>query len=187
MGRPVFALRVQAEPGVHVIRSLRAWLKIGLRTFGLRCVSIEEDQSATEEMAMDARKYASKYVKPDNVRDGPIQTRIVNVFEEERYGRLTLELETGSQFALNDGNTNVLIKAWGYETDLWIGLELALELGTYKDWREDPPVDKETVRVRAISPAPSAQNGGTPASKPPLPPSRIAPPPKDDLDDEIPF
>ena len=54
---------------------------------------------------MDARKYASKYVKPDNVRDGPIQTRIVNVFEEERYGRLTLELEIGSQFSLNDGNT----------------------------------------------------------------------------------
>ena len=52
---------------------------------------------------MDARKYASKYVKPDNVRDGPIQTRIVNVFESEQYGRLTLELETGSQFGLNDG------------------------------------------------------------------------------------
>ena len=80
---------------------------------------------------MDARKYASKYVKPDNVRDGPIQTRIVNVFEEENYGRLALELETGSQFSLNDGNTNALIKAWGHDTDGWIGLEteLALELG----------------------------------------------------------
>jgi hypothetical protein len=61
---------------------------------------------------MDARKYASRYVKPDNVRDGPIQTRIVNVLEDERYGRLMLELETGSQFALNDGNANALIKAW---------------------------------------------------------------------------
>jgi hypothetical protein len=187
MGRPVFVLRVRAEPGVHVIHSLRAWLKCGLREFGLRCISIEEDQSSTKEMAMDARKYASKYVKPDNVRDGPIQTRIVNVFEDDRYGRLMLELETGSQFALNDGNTNVLIKAWGYNTDLWIGLELALELGSYKDWREDPPVDKETVRVRAISPAPTAQNSGTSASKPPLPPSRVAPAPKDDLDDSIPF
>ena len=44
---------------------------------------------------MDARKFASKYVKPDQVRDGPIQTRVVNVFENERYGRLMLELETG--------------------------------------------------------------------------------------------
>jgi hypothetical protein len=139
---------------------------------------------------MDARKYASRYVKPDNVRDEPIQTRIVYVFEEERYGRLMLELETGSQFALNDGNTNALIKAWGHDTDAWIGLALALELGTYKDWREDPPQEKETVRVRAISPAPStAQNGGTPASAPPLPPSRAAPVDagKRDMDDEIPF
>jgi hypothetical protein len=135
---------------------------------------------------MDARKYASKYVKPDNVRDEPIQTRVVNVFEEERYGRLTLELETGSQFSLNDGNTNALIKAWGHDTDDWIGLELALELGTYKDWREEPPTEKETVRVRAISPAKAAQNGGAPANKPPLPPSRIASQ-RGDMDDEIPF
>jgi hypothetical protein len=134
---------------------------------------------------MDARKYASKYVKPDNVRDGPIQTRIVNVFEEERFGRLVLELETGSQFALNEGNTNALIKSWGHDTDCWIGLELALELGTYKDWNDDPPTEKETVKVRAISPAKNAQNGGT-ESKPPLPPSRTAAS-RDDMEDEIPF
>src|SRR6516164_2226484 len=167
--RPVFTLLVRAEPGVDEIRALRAWLKIGLRTFGLRCVGITPKD---EEIAMDARKYASKYIKPDNVRDAPIQTRIINVFEEERYGRLTLELETGSQFPLNEGNTDILIKAWGHDTDSWIGLELELFLGTYKDWRED--TEKETVRVRSISPPKAAQNGGAPDSKPPLPPSRIA-------------
>ena len=98
---------------------------------------------------VDARKYASKYVKPDNVRDGPIHTRIISIFEEERYGRLMLELETGSQFTLNDGNTNALIKAWGHDTDAWIGKELVLELGHWKDWRDDPPTEKETVKVRA--------------------------------------
>ena len=36
-----------------------------------------------------------------------------------------LELETGSQFTLNDGNTNALIKAWGYDTDDWIGQEVS--------------------------------------------------------------
>jgi hypothetical protein len=185
--RTIYLLMVRPEPGVDDIRALRAWLKIGLRTFGLRCVGITPRKE--EEKAMDARKYASKYVKPDNVRDGPIQTRIVNVFEEERYGRLMLELETGSQFALNDGNTNVLIKAWGHDTDGWIGLELALELGTYQDWKTDPPTEKETVKVRAVSPAPNTtQNGSAPASKP-LPPSRAAPSKslKDDLSDEIPF
>jgi hypothetical protein len=137
---------------------------------------------------VDARKYASKYVKPDNVRDGPIQTRIVNVFEDERYGHLMVELETGSQFALYDRNTNVLIKAWGHDTDGWVGLELALELGTYKNFRVDPPEEKETVWVRAISPGKTAeaQNGDASVSKP-LPPSRTVTSVKDDLNDEIPF
>jgi hypothetical protein len=43
MERPVFALQVRPEPGVpDVIRSLRIWLKQGLRAHGLRCVSIKE-------------------------------------------------------------------------------------------------------------------------------------------------
>ena len=54
MGRPVFALRVRAEPGVDVIRSLRAWLKVGLKTFGLRCVSIE--QLKQKDNTMDMKK-----------------------------------------------------------------------------------------------------------------------------------
>jgi hypothetical protein len=135
---------------------------------------------------MDARKYASKYVKPDIVRDGAIETRIVNVFEEERYGNLVLELETGSQFTLNQTNTNVLMKAWGHETDDWIGQELALELGTYKDWRDNPPTEKETVKVRVISPTKGAPNGAA-LAKPPLPPSRVTAAKPDDMDDSIPF
>jgi hypothetical protein len=134
---------------------------------------------------MDARKYASTYIKADQVRDGPIQTRIINVFESEQYSRLVLELENGSQFTLNEGNTNVLINAWGCNTDDWIGQEIEFTLGTYKDWRSDQ--DKETVKVRAISPAKTAQNGGAPVSKP-LPPSiKSVPPRQDNMDDEVPF
>ena len=137
---------------------------------------------------MDARKYASTYVKPDNVRDGPIQTRIVNVFKHEQFGRPVLELETGSQFTLNESNTNTLIKAWGHNTDDWIGQELALELGTYKDWKKNPPEEKETVKVRAISPAKVEGGNGGVVSKPPLPPpvDRTASRAQD-FDDEIPF
>jgi hypothetical protein len=40
--RSVFTLQVQSEPGVDVIRNLRRWLKIGLRSLGLKCTSIEE-------------------------------------------------------------------------------------------------------------------------------------------------
>jgi hypothetical protein len=186
--RPIFTLTVRAQPGVDGIRALRAWLKIGLRTFGLRCVEITRRK---QEKEMDARQYASKNIKPDDVRDAPIQARIVNVFEEDRYNRLCLELETGAEFPLNSGNTNVLIKAWGANTDDWISLEVECYLDTYKDWRADPPEEKETVRVRAVSPAKAAANGGAPTGKPALPPSRTAVSTaaggRGDMDDDIPF
>jgi hypothetical protein len=136
---------------------------------------------------VDMRVYASKFIKPDQVRDGPIQTRIIAVLQNEQFDRPLLELETGSQFTLNDGNCNTLIKAWGYDSDDWIGQEISLELGTYKDWKAVPPVDKETVKVRAISPAKTATgNSGVP-SKPVLPPSRAVAPKSDEMDDSIPF
>jgi hypothetical protein len=132
---------------------------------------------------VDMRDYAAKYIKPDHVRDGPIQARIVALLENDQYGRPVLELETGSQFSLNDGNCTALIKAWGYESDDWIDQELSLEFGTYKDWKSG--ADKETVKVRAISPA-KAGNGGAP-SKPVLPPSRAIATKPDNMDDEIPW
>jgi hypothetical protein len=136
------------------------------------------------EANMDMRAYVPKFIKPDQVRDGSIRTRVVNVFEGERYGRPVLELETGSQFTLNDGNTNTLIKAWGYNSEDWVGLELELFLGTYQDWHDDPPSEKETVKVRAVSPAKTAQNGGAPSKA--ITPGGPAPP-RGAMDDEIPF
>jgi hypothetical protein len=142
-------------------------------------------------MGLDMRNYASKHVKPDHVRDAPIQTRIVSVFEDERYGRPVLELETGSQFTLNDGNNNTLIKAFGYDSNNWLGQEIILEIASYKDWRSDPPVDKETVRARAVARTnvahQAAPSGAPLPPSQPLPPSRVTPPRKDDLNDEIPF
>jgi hypothetical protein len=139
---------------------------------------------------VDARKHGSKKIKPDDVREAPIQARIVNVFEDERYGRsvLVLELETGAEFPLNAGSTDALIKLWGAETDGWIGLEAELYLSTYKDWRSDPPEEKEIVRVRPGTPAQADANGGVPmAGKPPLLPSRTAAGGRGDMDDDIPF
>jgi hypothetical protein len=144
---------------------------------------------------MDAREYISKIIKPDTVRDSPIQARIVNVFVEERYNRPCLELETGAEFPLNAGNTTALIKAFGHETDDWVGHEVELFLGTYKDYRADPVEEKETVRVRAAEPAnavtptpanPGA-NGGTPIDKSALPTGQTAAAKGDDMNDSIPF
>jgi hypothetical protein len=128
-------------------------------------------------------------VKPDHVRDGPIQTRIVNVFESERYGRPVLELETGSQFTLNETNNSTLMRAWGFDSNDWIEQEVELSLGTYTNWKTDPPSPAETVVVKAISPAKSAAaNGGAPAgNRPVLPPSRAVASKTSEMDDQIPF
>ena len=130
---------------------------------------------------MDTRKFGSVFIKPDDVRDGPRQERIVNVFESEKYRGLVLDLDAGDQFSLNNTNTRILNKAYGCESDNWIGQIIELALGTYKDWRSDPPEEKETVIVKPISaPQPSAENGGikTTTAEP-----RLVRP----LDDEIGF
>jgi hypothetical protein len=41
--RPVFTLQLRAEPGVDPVLALRALLKLTLRRFGLRCVSVHEE------------------------------------------------------------------------------------------------------------------------------------------------
>jgi hypothetical protein len=183
--RASYLLMVRAEPGVDAVRSLRALLKAMLRTYGLRCVKIQESKQQGR-MTMDMREYASPYIKADDVRDGPIQTRILNVFESEQFKRPVLELEIGSQFTVNEGNTNTLIKAWGHKSEDWIGKEIELFHGTYRDWRDDPPTEKETVKVRAISSAKTETGNSGAPSKPPLPPSRTAAS-EDDMNDSIPF
>jgi hypothetical protein len=42
---PVFLVRLCALPGVDGIRALRAALKVLLRRFGLKCVSIEIEKT----------------------------------------------------------------------------------------------------------------------------------------------
>jgi hypothetical protein len=134
MTRPIFVVQVRAEPGVDAIRALRAWLKTGLRVFGLRCVGIQQQESV-----MDVKQFAAGPIKPDQVRDGPLVMKIINVYESEKYNVPVLELDNGDTFLLNVGNTRILAKAWGFETDAWLGLEVELSLGSYKDWRSDPP------------------------------------------------
>jgi hypothetical protein len=46
--RPVYVLRLRAEPGIDPIRSLRWLLKTTLRQGGLRCISIVEDHHENE-------------------------------------------------------------------------------------------------------------------------------------------
>jgi len=181
MGRPVFALRVRAEPGADEIRSLRSWLKVGLRTFGLRCVPIEQVKEKGN--TMDMKKYSEGgFIKADNVRDGPLQAVIVNVYISDQYKRPVLELDNGDQFTVNVTNNRALCKAYGTNSDDWRGHTVEFSLGHYKDWSADPPEEKETVLLKPVSLRDESNSGGLqrvdPATLPAL---------KDNLSDEIPF
>jgi hypothetical protein len=186
MGRPVFCVRVQAEPDVHVIRSLRAWLKVGLRTFGLRCVSIEEIKLEENEM-VDVRQYTSGIITGEDLSDGPRIERIISVFISDKHQVVVLELESGDQLYCWGKLGRTLALAYGYNSDDWIGHTIQLEQG-------DTYTDKNGVTKHGINLTPLSSRDGNGADGSPqrVDPSKLPAPlkkhtRKEDLDDEIPF
>ena len=152
---------------------------------------------------MDMRRYRMGSLTLDDVRDGPHRDRIVNVFHSEKFNCGVLELESGFQFSVYSTNNRILVKAWGHESDDWIGKDLDFELGHYTDWKADPPAEKETIIVRPVSASSNAAGGSPkPANSSPRPKTKngpvapsssgtdnavALPSRRDDLDDEIPF
>jgi hypothetical protein len=133
---------------------------------------------------MDTRKYSSGVIRPEDLHEGPRVEKIINIFEHEKHGCLVLELENGDQFYCWKNYARILSKAWGYESESWIDQELEFSLGHYTDKKTDPPTEKETIDVRAVSPAKPGTNGGAPskAIAPGRPASLHGP-----MDDDIPF
>ena len=133
---------------------------------------------------VDMRKYTSGLITPDEVRDGPIEARIVSVYISEKHNVPVLELDTGDQFFAWPSNGKKLARAYGYNSDDWIGHLIRLELGTYTD---KEGVSKDTVNLTPISSRDGTTDGGTPQradlDKLPAPVQRTL---KDDLSDEIP-
>jgi hypothetical protein len=43
--RPIFVLRLRPDPNVDPVRALRAVLKSLLRTYGMKCIAVEEEES----------------------------------------------------------------------------------------------------------------------------------------------
>lgn len=148
---------------------------------------------------MDMRQYGTGFVKPDDVRDGPRGDRIKGIHEDLKYNHAVLELESGDQFSVNATNNRILIKAWGWESEDWLGQEIEFGLGHYKDWEANPPQEKETVVVRPVS---APKNTVSAPKRTATNPKPIAgevsglagnggaialPSQRDHLDDEIPF
>jgi hypothetical protein len=129
---------------------------------------------------VDTRRFGSAFLKAEDVRDGPRQERIVNVYVSEKFDCLTLDFQSGDQLSLSSSNVRILNKAYGTESNDWRGHLLELSLGHYQKGDET----KDTVVVRPISLPPAAAGNGSPERTQAIPKLR---PPAADLDDEIPF
>jgi hypothetical protein len=131
---------------------------------------------------MDMRKYSAGVIRPEDLYDGPRVEKIINIFEHEKHNCAVLELESGDQLFLWGNLARVLYKAWGYNSDDWLGQEVELSLGHYLDKKTDPPTEKECIAIRAVSPAKEGANSGAPV--PALSKARTV---GGGMDDEVPF
>jgi hypothetical protein len=120
----------------------------------------------------DQDRVIDTFVKPDDVRLVPRRERIISVYEDGKFDRLTLE--SGDRFGLNQTNTRSLAKVFGRDSDGWRGRGVELSLDHYKE--KDSDETKETVVATPIG-ATQEQNGGATPQQ-----SR-----REDMDDEIPF
>jgi hypothetical protein len=150
--RSVFVLHVQPEPGVDAIRNLRGWLKQGLRTFGLRCLGIEEAQTQESDMAFNLRDTETQdsntvppgiYLLQTHVhkRGGFGDDHSLVLAKSQRTMMLELEHTIEMECKITNGK-----KAWDHEhvgrTLLdWITLEL--DAG---DKPGVPPINAEQLR-----------------------------------------
>jgi len=97
---------------------------------------------------MDMRKFSGEhFIKVDDVRDGPIQEKIA-VVRQGKYDKPDLVFESGDVLSLNARNNKTLMRAYGRNSDDWIGKEVELFLGKI----EYQGKMQEAVLVRQISP-----------------------------------
>jgi hypothetical protein len=98
---------------------------------------------------MDASKYLTgSFLRVDDLKEsGPIRVRITNI-SEGQYGKLDVTLDDGDKLSINQTNNRTLVKAYGRETDDWLGMEIELYLGEVK-FKGKP---QEAILVKPISP-----------------------------------
>jgi hypothetical protein len=117
---------------------------------------------------MDMRKFSgAAFIKVDDVRDGPLPMQIAAV-REGKYEKPDLVFESGEAFSVNSTNNRILMRAYGANSEDWVGKEIALTLGKVRFQGEL----QDAVIVKPISPPIAAANRTEAAAE---------------LDDEIPF
>jgi hypothetical protein len=98
---------------------------------------------------MDMKKYSSAhFIKVTDVRDGPIEAQIAAV-REGKYDKPDLVFENGDMLSLNATNNKILMRAYGADSDYWLGKTIKMFLGEVEYQRKM----QEAVLVQPISPS----------------------------------
>jgi len=106
---------------------------------------------------MDMSKYGSAlFIKPDDVRNGRRRAVIADVSIDEKFDKPNLTFDDGTQLSANKTNVTTLIKAYGVDSDDWLGMEVDLYLGE----TEYNNTKNESVLVAPISAPRDANNDG---------------------------
>lgn len=102
---------------------------------------------------MDMREYAGGgYIKYKDVVESSLREKIVAI-QEGNFDSKDLKFESGSLLSLNKTNARALARAYGWESDDWIGKEIELYAGE-TTFDKQP---QQSVLIKPISP-PGAQN-----------------------------
>src|SRR5437588_12034347 len=98
-------------------------------------------------MGLNMKKYSGEsFLKIAAVRDGPLLQQIGAV-REGKFDKPELVFESGDILSLNATNTKTLMRAFGSDSDGWIGKQIELNLGKL----EYQGSMQEGVLVRPIS------------------------------------
>jgi hypothetical protein len=99
---------------------------------------------------VDMSKYmGSQFLKVAGVKEsGPFQAKIVDIEINEKFDKPEVKLDDGSVLSLNATNVGRLVRAYGANSNDWIGKAIELSVGEVE--YQDKPV--ETILVKAVSP-----------------------------------
>jgi hypothetical protein len=122
---------------------------VPIKTKSCRYFRQRADLSATEtgEEKVDMRRYSgSVFYGVDDVKNGPIQGKIAGV-KIGKFEKPDLLLENGDKVSVNGTNNKTLGRAYGWNSDDWIGHTIEMYLGSIEyQGREQP-----ALLIRPIS------------------------------------
>jgi hypothetical protein len=106
-------------------------------------------QKARNEVVDMSKYMGGRFLKAADIKEsGPIRARIADIEIGEKFDKPEAILDDGSVLSLNATNCSRLGRAYGADSDDWIGKEIELDVGEV-DFKGEL---KESILVEPISP-----------------------------------